>query len=70
MSCIREHETNCQWLMELLGQIQNAMNKKTDADNQQVRTTTIIPPQKFHLCVLNSEVLKAKVNNQQKVVVG
>lgn len=47
MSCIREHETNCQWLMELLGQIQNAMNKKTDADNQQVRTTTIIPPQKI-----------------------
>lgn len=47
MSCIREHETNCQWFMELLGQIQNALNKKTNADNQQVRTTTIIPPQKI-----------------------
>jgi hypothetical protein len=47
MRCIREHETNCQWLMELLGQIQNAINKKTDADNQQVRITTVIPPQKI-----------------------
>jgi len=47
MSCIRGHETNCQWLMELLGQIQNAMNKKTDADNQQVRKTITIPPQKI-----------------------
>jgi hypothetical protein len=33
--------------MELLGQIQNAINKKTDADNQQVRITTAIPPQKI-----------------------
>lgn len=32
--------------MELLGQIQNATNKKTDSDKQQVRATTIIPPQK------------------------
>ncbi|XP_021931343.1 focadhesin isoform X2 [Zootermopsis nevadensis] len=35
LSCVREHETNCRWLMELLGRIQNVINKKTDSDNQQ-----------------------------------
>jgi hypothetical protein len=47
LSCVREHETNCRWLMELIGQIQNVVNKRTDSDNQQVRTATVIPTQQM-----------------------
>jgi hypothetical protein len=47
LSCVREHETNCRWLMELIGQIQNVVNKRTDSDNQQVRTAAVIPTQQM-----------------------
>lgn len=43
MTCVRQHETNSRWLMELLGQIENTVNNKIDSDNQQVSTATIIP---------------------------
>ncbi|XP_023716355.1 focadhesin isoform X3 [Cryptotermes secundus] len=35
MTCVQQHETNSRWLMELLGQIENAVKKKTESDNQQ-----------------------------------
>jgi hypothetical protein len=33
--------------MELLGQIQNVINKKTDSDNQQVSRATVTPTQQM-----------------------
>jgi hypothetical protein len=54
MTCVRQHETNSRWLMELLGQIENAVNKKTDSDNQQVSTATIMPTQQMPLANFKS----------------
>nr|CAD7614240.1 unnamed protein product [Timema genevievae] len=31
----RDHETNCRWALELLGQIQSVINNKTNRDSQQ-----------------------------------
>jgi hypothetical protein len=64
LSCVREHETNCRWLMELLGQIQNIINKKTDSDNQQVSKPTIIPTQQMSTVNFKfSDSENYKVNN-------
>jgi hypothetical protein len=42
MTCVRQHETNSRWLMERLGQIENAVNKKTYSNSQQVSIATIM----------------------------
>ncbi|KAJ4448220.1 hypothetical protein ANN_10234, partial [Periplaneta americana] len=35
LSCVRKHDSNCRWTMELLGQIENVLNRPGDTDNQQ-----------------------------------
>jgi hypothetical protein len=45
--------------MELLGQIENTANKKTDSDNQQVSTATILPT----WANFKSQILKTKVTH-------
>jgi hypothetical protein len=62
MICVRQHETNSRWLMELLGQIENAVNKKADSDNQQVSTVTVMATQQMPPINFKSQILKTRVN--------
>lgn len=62
MTCVRQHETNSRWLMELLGQIENAVNKKTESDNQQVSTATVVPNQHTPPASFKSHILKTRIN--------
>jgi hypothetical protein len=62
MTCVRQHETNSRWLMELLGQIENIVNKKTGSDNQQVSTVTVMPTQQMPPLNFKSQILKTRVN--------
>jgi hypothetical protein len=71
MICVRQHETNSHWLMELLGQVENAVNNKTDSDNQQVSAATVMPTQQMPPANFKSQILKTGVNTHactQKVI--
>jgi flagellar biosynthesis/type III secretory pathway ATPase len=68
-TCVRQDETNSRWLREVLGQIVNAVNKKTDSDNQQVSTATVMPTQQMPPANFKSRILKTRVNTHtQKVI--
>jgi hypothetical protein len=58
MACVRQHETNSRWLMELLGQIEHTVNKETDSDNKQVSTAKIVQTwANFNSQILNTRVM-------------